>query len=117
MPYFSTQTKDYKNQIVINQKVHKNNYKTKLTLNEVAAALGISPNYLSHLFRKYSDCGFIDFVNQVKIKEAKKIITQRNLKVYEIANELGFDNAFYFSKVFKKIEGCSPSEYMNKYSI
>ncbi len=116
--YFSTQTKDYKNQIVINTKQYiKNNYKTKLTLNEVAAALGISPNYLSHLFRKYSDCGFIDFVNQVKIKEAKKIITQRNLKVYEIANELGFDNAFYFSKVFKKIEGCSPSEYMNKYSI
>lgn len=113
--YFSTQTKDYKNQIVINAKQYiKNNYKTKLTLNEVAAALGISPNYLSHLFKKCSDCGFIDYVSQVKIKQAKKIMAEKNLKVYEVANELGFDNAFYFSKVFKKVEGCSPSEYMNK---
>jgi two-component system response regulator YesN len=113
--YFTSIKKDYKNQTVLNAKQYiRNNYDKKLTLNEVAAALGISPNYLSHLFKKYSDCGFIEYVNQVKIQEAKKIMAEKNMKIYEIANELGFDNAFYFSKVFKKIEGCSPREYMNK---
>ena len=83
-------------------------------MNEVAAAIGITPNYLSHLFKKYSDLGFIEYVNHVKIKEAKKIMAEKNMKIYEIANSLGFDNAFYFSKVFKKVEGCSPSEYRRK---
>lgn len=113
--HFTSKKKDYKNQIVLNAKKYiKNNYAEKLSLNDVAAALGISPNYLSHLFKKYSDCGFIECVNQVKIQQAKKIMADKNMKIYEIANILGFDNAFYFSKVFKKVEGCSPREYMNR---
>ncbi|NLM10565.1 MAG: response regulator [Clostridiaceae bacterium] len=113
--YFVSEKKDYKNQIVLNAKKYiRNNYTEKLTLNEVAAAIGITPNYLSHLFKKYSDLGFIEYVNHVKIKEAKKIMAEKNMKIYEIANSLGFDNAFYFSKVFKKVEGCSPSEYRRK---
>lgn len=113
--YFESQKRNYKNQIVLNAKQYiRNNCTKKLTLNEVAAAMGISPNYLSLLFKKYSDCGFIEYVSQVKIQESKRIMAEKNLKIYEIANQLGFDNAFYFSKVFKKIEGCSPREYMNK---
>lgn len=113
--YFMSKKKDYKNRIVYNAKQYiKNNYKKKLTLNGVAAALGISPNYLSLLFKKYSDCGFIDYVNQVKIQEAKKIMSESDMKIYEIASELGFENAFYFSKVFKKVEGLSPTEYKRR---
>jgi len=113
--YFVSKKKDYKNQIVLNAKKYiRNRYTEKLTLNEVAAAIGISPNYLSYLFKKYSDCGFIEYVNQVKIQKAKELMTEKNMKVYEVAGVLGFDNAFYFSKVFRKVEGCSPSEYKRK---
>lgn len=44
-------------------------------------------------------------------------MTEKNMKVYEVAGVLGFDNAFYFSKVFRKVEGCSPSEYKRKQEI
>jgi two-component system response regulator YesN len=115
--YFTSKKKDYKNRIVLNAKQYiRNNYTKKLTLNEVAAALGISPGYLSLLFKKYSDCGFIDYVNQVKIQEAKRLMTEKDMKIYEVANFLGFDNAFYFSKVFKKVEGCSPTAYKAKHT-
>lgn len=113
--YFESRKKDYKNLIVANAKQFiRNNYAKKLSLNEVAAALGISPNYLSSLFRKYSDCGFVDYVIQVKIHQAKEMMNDPSLKIHEIAEQLGFDNAFYFSKVFKKVEGCSPREYLTK---
>ncbi len=111
--YFESRKKDYKNQIVANAKQYiRNNLTKKLTLNDVAAALGVSPNYLSSLFKKYSGCGFVDYVIQVKIHQAKEMMADQSLKIQEIADHLGFDNAFYFSKVFKKVEGCSPREYL-----
>lgn len=108
--------KDYKNRIVSNAKKYiELHINEKLTLSQVATALSISPNYLSQLFKKYCNIGFSEYVNQMKIAKAKTLLDESNLKVYEVAEKLGFENAFYFSKVFKKIEGCSPKEYqMNK---
>lgn len=85
-----------------------------LSLNEVAAVFGISPNYLSQLFKKYNDVGYNDFVTQCKIDEAKKLLGNSDYKVYEVAEMLGFESAFYFSKVFKKVVGVPPTEYMQK---
>lgn len=104
---------NYKEIIVENVKKYiRKNINTKLTLNEVSAFFGFSPNYLSQLFIHYSDCGFVEYVTQEKIQEAKRMMLTGNMKIYEIAESLGFENAFYFSKVFKKVEGCSPSEYL-----
>ena len=85
-----------------------------LSLNEVAAVFGISPNYLSQLFKKYNDVGYNDFVTQCKIDEAKRLLGNSDYKVYEVAEMLGFESAFYFSKVFKKVVGVPPTEYMQK---
>lgn len=85
-----------------------------LSLNEVAAVFGISPNYLSQLFKKYNDIGYNDFVTQCKIDEARKLLGNGDYKVYEVAEMLGFESAFYFSKVFKKVVGIPPTEYMQK---
>ena len=84
-----------------------------LSLNEVAEVFDISPNYLSQLFRKYNHTGFIEYVNICKIEEAKRLLEQKHLLVYEVVDALGYESAFYFSKVFKKIEGISPKEYIN----
>lgn len=109
---FDDKKKDYKHHIVHNVKLYISaNVKKKLSLNEVAAAFGLSPNYLSSLFRKNSEMGFTEYVNYMKIQRAKELMDSRNLKVYEVSLELGFESAFYFSKVFKKVEGYSPSEY------
>lgn len=85
-----------------------------LSLNEVAAVFAISPNYLSQLFKKYNDIGYNDYVTQCKIDEARKLLASGSYKVYEVAEMLGFVSAFYFSKVFKKVVGVPPTEYMQK---
>ncbi len=112
---FASHNKDYKNHIVINVKKYINEHiDEKLTLNRVAEVFNISPNYLSVLFSKCNDIGFTDYINQSKIEEAKNMMKNSNLKIYEISNILGFESAFYFSRVFKKITGMSPRDYMNQ---
>ena len=83
----------------------------KLALADVAAVFGISANYLSQLFGKYGDAGFVEYITETRIAAAKRLLEKGDKKVYEIAQELGFESSFYFSKVFKKVTGLSPREY------
>lgn len=104
--------KTYKNHIVHNvQKYIRAHIEERLSLNDIASVFNISPNYLSQLFKKYSDTGFSEYISQQKIARAKELMAEGNLKVYEIADKLGFENAFYFSKVFKKVTGYTPRDY------
>lgn len=110
---FTRHNKDYKNHIVINVKKYINDHvEEKLTLNKVADAFNISSNYLSILFSKYNEIGFTDYINQCKVNEAKKLMTDSKLKIYEISDVLGFESAFYFSRVFKKVTGVSPRDFI-----
>lgn len=112
---FDAHKKEHRHHIVENVKKYiETHLQDRLNLNEVSAIYGISPNYLSSLFKKYNDCGYSEYITYRKVEEAKKMMTQSNKKIYEIANALGFESAFYFSKVFKKVEGISPTEYINK---
>jgi len=90
----------------------ENNLNKRITLNQTAATFGFNPNYLSQLFTKHVGCSFIDYVNGQKINRAKILLSDSDTKVYEISEQMGFDSAFYFSKVFKKYTGLSPREYM-----
>ncbi|NLL72523.1 MAG: response regulator, partial [Clostridiales bacterium] len=90
--------KSYKHHIVANVKSYISSHiNEKLGLQDVASVFGISPNYLSYLFKKYNDLGFNEYITQLKVEEAKNLMLKTNMKVYEIANHLGFENAFYFS--------------------
>lgn len=112
---FAEHKKEHRHHIVDNVKKYIEMHVTqKLNLNEVASVYGISPNYLSALFRKYNYCGYSEYVTERKIAEAKRMMQDENKKIYEIADALGFESAFYFSKVFKKVEGVSPSDYLNR---
>lgn len=112
---FSKHNKDYKNLIVMNVKKYiRDHVEEKLTLGKVADVFNISPNYLSILFSKYNDIGFNDYINQCKIDAAKKMLADGELKIYEISDNLGFESAFYFSRVFKKVTGMSPRDYIKK---
>ncbi|MCM1125700.1 MAG: response regulator [Lachnospiraceae bacterium] len=114
---FAARNRDYKNHIVINAKKYITQHiEEKLTLNDVAEVFSISPNYLSVLFSKYNDIGFSDFINQSKIETAKKMMAEGDYRIYEISDILGFESAFYFSRVFKKVTGFSPRDYMKTIS-
>lgn len=86
-------------------------YYERISLTDVAGKIGVTPGYLSTLFQKQLDQGFVDFLNSIRIARACAYLEQNYLKTYEIAYKVGFNDEKYFSKVFKKIKGCSPSEY------
>ncbi|HIT64513.1 MAG TPA: helix-turn-helix transcriptional regulator, partial [Candidatus Ventrimonas merdavium] len=72
----------------------------------------LSPNYLSALFKKTCNIGFTEYITQKKIARAKALLLEQDYKIYEVAERLGFESAFYFSKVFKKVEGISPRDFI-----
>ncbi|HIZ65078.1 MAG TPA: helix-turn-helix transcriptional regulator, partial [Candidatus Blautia pullicola] len=81
---------------------------------KLAHALFISPGYLSSVFSKYEPMGVANYINKVKITEAQQLLRKQRLKVYEVAFRLGYENAGYFAKVFKKYTGYTPKEYMER---
>lgn len=89
----------------------KEHYMENITLNEVAEKVGISSGYLSTLFNQNLQCGFIDYLNGVRIERACCYLEQNYFKTYEIAYRVGFRDEKYFSKVFKKLKGMTPKEY------
>lgn len=85
-----------------------------ISLKEISQALFISAGYLSTIFSKYEPIGVANYINKVKIEEARRLLTKQRLKVYEVAFQLKYENAGYFAKVFKKYTGCTPKEYMEQ---
>ncbi|OOM82246.1 putative response regulatory protein [Clostridium puniceum] len=113
--YLEERKKDYKHNIINHVKKYINEHlEDKLSLNEIASLYSISPSYLSALFKKYCDIGFSEYITHMKINKAKELLLKENYKVYEVSDMLGFESAFYFSKVFKKVTGYSPKEYTQK---
>ncbi|MBQ8946552.1 MAG: response regulator [Lachnospiraceae bacterium] len=85
----------------------------KLQLGEVAETFGLSSAYLSTIFKKSTDVGFSEYVYTKKIEKAKEMLLKDDMKIYEVADALSFESSYYFSKVFKKVEGVSPREWIN----
>lgn len=86
----------------------------RIMLQDVADYVGLSPNYLSALFKKEYHQNFIEFINETKMEWACTLIREDKYRMYEISYMLGFDNAYYFTKVFKKYTGLTPTEYQRK---
>ena len=82
-----------------------------LSLEEVAAEACVSPTHLTRLFKKRYQMGVVDFVTEKKMALAEELMKQENLTVSYIASKLGYSNYSYFTKVFKKYTGKTPTEY------
>lgn len=89
----------------------KEHYYEDLTLAGVADKVGITPGYLSTLFSQKMNIKFVDYLNELRVEYACNYLRRNDLKTYEIAYKVGFHDEKYFSKVFKKITGQSPSGY------
>ena len=88
---------------------------TRVTLPEMAALVQLSPAYLSRAFKEITGYSPIDFFSRIKMDKAKELIIEGSgKKIKEIAEMLGYADEFYFSRIFKRIEGISPSEYYSK---
>ncbi len=92
-------------------------YKKKLTLEELANNAGLSVSHYSRLFKKYTGHSPIDYLTLLRMDRAKELLLLSDYKLKSIANSVGYEDEFYFSRIFKKIVGLSPSGFIKKYKI
>ena len=81
------------------------------TLSSVAQAVCLSPNHFSTIFSQECKTTFIEYLTNVRIENAKRLMRETDMKGYDIAYECGFSDPHYFSYIFKKNTGLSPREY------
>lgn len=99
-------------------KIHKakqyirEHYNETLTLHTVAEHIGISEGHLSRLFQQTEGYGFSQFLIMTRMSEAKKLLATTNLKIYEVAQMVGYPNVGQFNRMFKKTEGISPKAFI-----
>jgi AraC-like DNA-binding protein/ligand-binding sensor protein len=82
-----------------------------LSLGQVARAVNTSTFYFCKVFKKATGINFTDYVSRVRIEKAKNLSLNPNLRISEVAFEVGFQSLTHFNRVFKKITGLSPTEY------
>lgn len=88
-----------------------NNYSEKLTLEQVADSIFLSPTYFSKIFKQELGQNFSNYLNHVRVEKAKSLLLHDGISLVEVSGMIGFVDQSYFSKVFKKIVGMTPSEY------
>ena len=82
-----------------------------LCLNSLSQSLGVTPNYLSYVFSRDMSQSFSTYLCNARMRRAKSLLSDLNLKVYDVATSAGFRDAAYFDRVFKENTGMSPLQY------
>lgn len=93
----------------------QNHCSEPITLEQVANHIGFNPKYFSVLFKKASGKGFMEYLCDVRIEEAKKLLTSTNLLVSEICSSVGYTDIKHFTKTFKKKTELKPTDYRKLY--
>jgi YesN/AraC family two-component response regulator len=83
----------------------------QITLKDAAEYVHMNPSYLSQLFKQQLNKKFVDYITELRIEESKRLLLNTSLRMFEIAERVGYSDLAYFSNNFKRITGCSPSEF------
>lgn len=89
----------------------QNHFREKLTVDAVAAAVGLSASRLSHLVKQYTGRTVLQIVQQMRIQHARHLLERSSMSCTEIAYEVGFNDQSYFTKHFKRLTGTTPARY------
>jgi two-component system response regulator YesN len=98
------------------KKYIETHYMEDLCLKTVSDTVFLNPWYFSTQFKKFMNITFSEYLNQVRVRMAKQFLRQRDLKVYQVAEMVGFQDAAYFSTVFKNVENMSPKDFQKTVS-
>lgn len=114
--------KEYDSHQIVNTKVDKilkyisGNYSDELTLTSIAEKFYISPFYLSKIFKKSTNLSIVEYINSLRIREAKELLEHSSVKIADIAEKVGFSSSSHFSRTFKLVTGLSPQQYRKYYA-
>ncbi|MDR1539567.1 MAG: response regulator [Clostridiales bacterium] len=121
LPHFSSIVKhsdvipkEHRSEVREVLKFIKNHYYEDITVDMAAKRLSLSPSYIMHIFKEELGKTFITCLTECRIEAAKKLLQKPGLKIFEIASKLGYEDAKYFCRIFKKTTGLSPSEFRNE---
>ena len=92
----------------------EDNYMFDLSLDSVGEILHISPAYLSAQFKKYQKMNFLDCLTELRINAAKELLADPFRSSAEVASMVGYEDASYFARAFKKRTGMTPTQYRRK---
>lgn len=86
-----------------------------ISLKQIADKVSMSANHLSTLFNKETGQSVVDYIQLLRVEQARAMLTETHLKSYEVADKVGFSDHSYFSRVFKKVTGVGPRQYRRRW--
>lgn len=102
-----------KNVDVMHKTIHflRQNYREKITLDQVASMVHLSSSYFGKIFKKETGYNFNTYLNAIRIEKSKKLLLYEDISLVSIAGMVGFEDQSYFTKVFKRTVGISPKQF------
>lgn len=91
-------------------------YNEPLSLEIVSDVIGFNPAYFSTLFKKETGKSFMEYIMELRVQNAKNILVSTDMTLSQVSGEVGYSDFKYFTKIFKRITGLTPSEYRRLYS-
>lgn len=109
-----SQTGAYSESVQESLRLIEKNYNQNLSLEEICREVAVSKNYFSYLFKRETGMNLWNYLTIIRLQHAKRLLEETELKSYEIAFQVGYDNPSYFSRIFRKYENMTPNEYRNR---
>lgn len=89
-------------------------YNEDISLEEAASMIGFSSFYFTKLMKEHTNMSYVDYITSLRVNQAKKLLETTDMTVKDVGIAVGYENANYFTRVFKRMEGSSPSQYKSK---
>ena len=112
---FSSNEGHYKTDVAKTLEYMEENYMYRLTLSSISANVNLSSSYLCRIFKSEVGTSITNYLNNLRIRKAATLIKENTMSMKEISSMVGIDDQLYFSRLFKKCMGISPSEYGKRY--
>jgi AraC-like DNA-binding protein len=95
--------------------INKHYFMPELSIADVQEHTGLSERKISNIIKEQTDLGFKQYVNSIRLSEAKRLLKESDLQVSEIAYRIGYNNVTHFNRVFKLAEGIAPTNYREQF--
>lgn len=108
-----TRFEDYRNRQKMQQAVEyiRQNYSSDLNMAVVSNYVSMNYSLFSYAFKQYTGQNFVNYLKELRMEEAKRLLTETQMRVVEISQQVGYENEKHFMKIFKSVCGVSPTEY------